>query len=84
MTTTSVSKPRVTREPVEVSIARLQAFVFRMEHRYERLTADVIRSVEGGEIHETAEIAKWILSYRTLESLRNGGSTTGTPMSSTA
>ena len=61
---------RVRREPVEQTIQRLETYVRRMEHRYEVTSEDVLQDVREGRMKETAEIARWLIGYRMLVSLR--------------
>lgn len=78
-----VSRPRVVEEPIEETVRRLEAFVRRMERRYECSSDDMASAVRGGA-KETAEVARWLISFRTLQRLRAAiGHETGTPTIST-
>ena len=57
-------------EPLERTVARLETFLSRMERRYECSTAAAADAVERGEMKPTAEIGKWLTSYRTLLRLK--------------
>jgi hypothetical protein len=77
----TVRKPRIVREPVEITIGRLETYVARMEHRYECESSSVAEAVGDGTIRETAEISRWLTNYWTLKHLREAagaGRTTGT------
>ncbi len=78
-----VSEPRVIEEAVEDTIERLSTFVARMERRYERSSTDMLCAVREGA-PETAEVARWLISFRTLQRLRAAiGHETGTRTTST-
>jgi len=71
----SVKSVSVEPGPVELAYAgrtlatRLLAEVRTFEARYE-LSSDQLESVlERGEIRETAEVAEWLIAYRTLRGL---------------
>ena len=57
-------------EPVEKTVARLEVYIGRMERRYERPSDQLEAAVGCGEIRETAEITRWLMSYRTLRRLK--------------
>ena len=63
---------QVTRvqEPLEKTVSRLEKFLARMERRYECSTQSAVEAVECGQMKPTAEIGKWLTSYRTLLRLR--------------
>lgn len=48
---------------------RLQAEIVVLESRYEMKSAELDVALARGEIRETAEIAAWIVAYRTLRGL---------------
>jgi hypothetical protein len=74
---------RVRREAVGDTIARLETFVARMERRYECTSDLLARALTQGDLRETAETAKWLTAYRTLLSLRESTSETGTATTAT-
>jgi hypothetical protein len=77
----TVRKPQIVRESVEVTIGRLETYVARMEHRYECESSSLAAAVGGGTIRETAEVSRWLTNYWTLKHLRESagaGRTTGT------
>lgn len=83
--TSSASNARVVRESVEDTIRRLETFVSRMERRYEYESSFVAQAIASGQLKETAEVSRWLISYRTLQRLRtNRGGATGTPTKITA
>lgn len=61
---------RTVQEPIETTISRLETFVARMERRYEIESEAAADAVERGDMRETAEVAKWLISYRTLQRLK--------------
>lgn len=72
---------RVHKESVSDAIGRLEAYVRRQESRYECSSDFVAEATKGGHMKETAEIGRWLASYRMLTSLkeaRNAGNGTGT------
>lgn len=80
------AQPRVLRRTLDGEIARLEGFVRRMESRYECSSDFVAEATRCGHMKETAEIARWIETYRTLTSLRearDAGSETGSATTST-
>ena len=73
---------RVRREPVETTAERLRTFSKRMERRYECSSDFMAAAVAAGDMHSTAEIARWLSDYRTLQRLTESdaeGSTSTTP-----
>ena len=46
--------------------ARLTKELVDFENRYEIPSADVEAAVARGDIQETAEVATWVIAYRTL------------------
>lgn len=48
------------------AIDRLSTYVRRMEQRYECKSPVMAAAVEERMVKETAEIARWLISYRTL------------------
>ncbi len=60
----------VVRQPLSVAIKRLTTFVCRMEQRYECPSTVAAEAVRLGQMKETAEVAAWLISYRTLQRLR--------------
>ena len=63
------SRLRVRREPVEATIARLQTFIARMERRYECSSEVMAAEVASGQARDTAEVARWLSDFRTLQYL---------------
>lgn len=76
-------KARVVQEPAAETRRRLETFVARMERRYECPTSVMIEAVAAGRMKETAEVSRWLISFRTLRHLQAHGSETGTSTSST-
>ncbi len=68
-------------EPVEETIHRLETFCARMERRYECTSAFAVEAARTGYLKETAEVSKWLISYRTLAELMelSAGAGTSTP-----
>jgi hypothetical protein len=66
-----------TLEPLgsETSLHRLiedlERRVLEFEVRYEMATAGVPNAIRIGVMRETAEIAEWLMAWRTLEALRS-------------
>ena len=60
---------RVRRESVGDTTGRLRTFVGRMERRYECSSELMAAMVAAGRARETAEIARWLSDYRTLQHL---------------
>lgn len=56
----------VTQVPLNEAIQRLSTYVRRMEQRYECKSPVMAAAVEERMVKETAEIARWLISYRTL------------------
>ncbi|GEM_PF-6800571 len=76
----------IRQESREQTVHRLRIFVNRFERRYERSSESMLKAVKDGEMKETAEIAKWLMRYRILKDLEeggNGGLTTGSPTTAT-
>jgi len=67
MTTTNT---RTVSERVEDTIHRLETYCRRMERRYEVSSAFAAEAARNGYLKETAEVARWLISYRTLLRLR--------------
>ena len=61
--------PRVRREPVDATIARLKTFIDRMERRYECSSEVMAAEVASGKARDTAEVARWLIDYQTLQYL---------------
>ena len=61
---------RVRTESYEETVRRLETFIHRMERRYECPTDFVEQATLRGYMKETAEIGRWLTSYRTLGRLR--------------
>ena len=57
---------RVNRETLT---RRLATEIQQYESRYELRSADLEAAVERGELRETAEVATWVIAYRTLRAL---------------
>jgi hypothetical protein len=57
-------------EPLDATIARLHTFLARMERRYECSTEEALQAVNRGEMKATAEVGRWLTSYRTLLHLK--------------
>lgn len=81
--TTAEPRTQAIQEPVEETIRRLERFVARMERRYESPSAEATKAVIGGTLKETAEVSRWLISYRTLQRLRAHGRETGTSTTTT-
>ena len=60
---------RVRRESIDATVSRLRTFIARMERRYECSSEFMAEIVGAGYQRETAEIARWLNDYRTLQSL---------------
>ncbi len=73
---------RVRREPVETTAERLRTFCKRMERRYECSSDFMAAAVAAGDMRSTAEIARWLSDYRTLQRLTESGDPEG-PTSTT-
>ena len=65
--------PRVRREPVDATVARLKTFIDRMERRYECSSEVMAAEVASGKARDTAEVARWLSDYRTLRFLTGSG-----------
>ena len=61
---------RTVRVPLSQAIQRLEVFCCRMERRYEYPSWAADDAVRSCQLRETAEVAKWLISYRTLQRLR--------------
>lgn len=57
-------------ETLDQTVARLETFLARMERRYECPSESLADALRNGSIRETAEISRWLTSYRTLRRLR--------------
>jgi len=79
--TSGVGSARVRQEPMSEAIKRLARFVQRFERRYELSSEAMFGELTSGRRKETAEISRWLSSYRVLNNLRGQppGRTTGTP-----
>ena len=64
---------RVRREDVDTTIARLRTFIDRMERRYECSSEVMAAEVASGKSRDTAEVARWLSDYRTLQFLTRDG-----------
>lgn len=60
----------VVEQPLSEAISRLSTYVRRMEQRYECKSPVMAAAVEERMVKETAEVARWLISYRTLLRLR--------------
>ena len=49
--------------------ARLQDEIRQYEARYELRSVDLETALKRGDIRETAEVAQWVIAYRTLRGL---------------
>jgi len=49
--------------------ARLLTEIREFENRYELPSADLDEALDRGLIRETAEVAQWVIAYRTLRGL---------------
>ena len=77
--TSLAENPRVVQESVDSTIQRLETFVSRMERRYECESSFAAQAVACGHMKDTAEVSRWLISYRTLQRLRTtNGRATGT------
>ena len=64
-------RPREVRVTTrEEAILRLTQRIARFERVYEVSTEELLGMLERGERQETAEIARWLVEYHTLERLR--------------
>ncbi len=73
----------IRQESIEQTIHRLRVFVHRFERRYECSSQTMLEYVLSGKTKETAEISKWLTTYRKLielEKIGDNGRTIGTPM----
>ncbi len=71
-------------EPVEATIQRLETYCHRMEKRYECSSDFAMQAVQNHYLKETAEVGRWLISYRTLLRLREAaGLATGTSTATT-
>jgi hypothetical protein len=61
---------RTVREPIARTIERLEAFVSRMERRYECTSPAMEAEVQAGHARETAEVGRWLGEYRALVELQ--------------
>lgn len=76
---------RVRREDVDTTIARLRTFIDGMELRYECSSEVMAANVASGKARDTAEVARWLSDYRTLQFLtRNGDQETPTDTTTTS
>lgn len=48
---------------------RLRREIHKYETRYELRSAELEAAVEHGTLRETAEVADWVIAYRTLRAL---------------
>ncbi len=63
---------RVRRESIDATVTRLRAFVRSMERRYGRSSEEMLEDVASGKTCETAEVARWLIDYGTLQYLTRG------------
>jgi hypothetical protein len=61
-----VHRAPVKSEAASAAMRRLQAFVSRMERRYECSSEEMIREVRERPLRETREVGKWLAEYRLL------------------
>lgn len=78
-----MAEARVCQIGLDETIERLHTYVQRMERRYECTSELALSSVAQGHMKETAEVSKWLTSYRSLLQLREAaglapGTTTAT------
>lgn len=69
---------------MEDEIARLATYVRRMEARYEYSSEAADAAIRDGHLKETAEVSRWLSSFRALKTLSGStdvGPATGTPTS---
>ncbi len=72
-------------ESIETTIRRLETYCHRMERRYECSSDFAMQAVRNHHLKETAEISRWLISYRTFLRLREAaGRETGTSTATTA
>ena len=60
-------------ESCEATIERLSTYVGRMERRYECTSDFMVEASSCGYVKETAEVSKWLTSYRTRRRLQAHG-----------
>lgn len=60
---------RVRRESIDVTVSRLRTFIARMERRYECSSEVMAAEVASGKARDTAEVARWLSDYQTLQYL---------------
>jgi hypothetical protein len=70
MGTRASARLRIRRESIETTIRRLETYVARFEARYETPSDVALEAVRSGQMKETAEINRWLMSYQVLQSLR--------------
>ena len=57
------------RESIDATVSRLRTFIARMERRYECSSEVMAAEVASGKARDTAEVARWLSDYQTLQSL---------------
>lgn len=72
------------RATLNETVTKLETIVSRFERRYECTSAEMLEMLQRGQARDTAEVSKWISTYKTLQRLRpTNGHTTGSPTSNT-
>ena len=59
----------IRRESRQHAINRLKADIQRFERRYECRSDKMVAKVKANDMKETAEVAKWMITYERLKAL---------------
>jgi predicted transcriptional regulator len=78
MTMTADREPLVLEENLHRLIRDYEQRVHEFEGRYEIHSGDLAAELAAGRLRETAEVAEWVIAWRTLEALRR--EVTATPV----
>lgn len=81
-----VKGERPRRESVDETVGRLQTYIHRLERRYECSSKVMADAVKCDLVKETADISRWLSTYRVLLSLEDetsSGRMTGTRTTTT-
>lgn len=62
----TTGRTRVHQVSRETAVASLREKITRLERRYEMSSEQMLRCVQSGQRHDTAEIAEWLVMYRGL------------------